>query len=156
MWLRLAANADVGFLRGVDQAYHRTHRTNMMSSYTALMDLRQRRLAYETVLDRYGERLADVARLSHVVHRKLGREALWAAAREYDRGGARETQVDDLVAFAFDCWPDAAKLPGYRSLRLRERIGPQVMPYVRPFIVSPFASKAAWYLRRRSWKWRGY
>ena len=29
MWLRLAANADVGFIRGVDQAYYRLHRENM-------------------------------------------------------------------------------------------------------------------------------
>ena len=26
LWMRLAANADVGFLRGVDQAYYRLHR----------------------------------------------------------------------------------------------------------------------------------
>jgi glycosyltransferase involved in cell wall biosynthesis len=156
MWLRLAANADVGFLRGVDQAYHRTHRKNMMSSYTALMDLRQRRLAYEAVLDRYGERLADPARLSEVMRRKLGREALWAAAREYDRGGARQAPVDDLVAFAFDCWAEVSNLPVYRTLQLRKFIGPNVMPYLQPFILSAFASQGAWWLRRRSWKWRGY
>jgi glycosyltransferase involved in cell wall biosynthesis len=156
MWMRLAANADVGFLRGVDQAYHRTHGRNMMTSYTALMDLRQRRLAYEEVLDRYGERLTDATRLANVMHRKLGRDALWAAAREYDRGGARKTPVDELVAFAFDCWPEASKLPVYRTLQLRKRIGPDVMPYLQPFILSAFANKAAWWLRRRSWKWRGY
>src|SRR5689334_1086006 len=29
MWIRLAANADVGFIRGVDQAYYRVHEQNM-------------------------------------------------------------------------------------------------------------------------------
>ena len=29
LWLRLAANADVGFIRGVDQAYYRLHKKNM-------------------------------------------------------------------------------------------------------------------------------
>ena len=29
MWLRLAANADVGHLRGDDQAYYRRHEQNM-------------------------------------------------------------------------------------------------------------------------------
>ena len=57
--MRLAANADVGFLRGVDQAYHRMHGKNMITSFTSLMDLRQRRLAYEEVLDHYSERFTD-------------------------------------------------------------------------------------------------
>jgi glycosyltransferase involved in cell wall biosynthesis len=156
MWLRLAANADVGFLRGVDQAYHRMHGRNMIMSYTALTDLRQRRLAYEAVLDRYGERLPDAKRLAHVMYRKLGREALWAAARAYDRGEARKNPVDELVAFAFDCSPEVRKLPVYRTLQLRKLIGPEVLPYLQPFILSAFANKAAWYLRRRSWRWRGY
>ena len=64
MYMRLAANADVGFIRGVDQAYYRVHGQNMSSSVSALMDLRQRRLVFETVLDRYGERLPDGKRLS--------------------------------------------------------------------------------------------
>jgi glycosyltransferase involved in cell wall biosynthesis len=156
MWMRLAANADVGFLRGVDQAYHRMHGKNMITSFTSLMDLRQRRLAYEEVLDHYGERFTDAKGLSSIVHRKLSREALWAAARAYDRGIVQQTPVDELVAFAFDCWPDASKLPVYRTLQMRKRIGPGVMPYLRPFILSAFADKAAGWLRRRSWKWRGY
>lgn len=156
MWMRLAANADVGFLRGVDQAYHRMHGKNMITSFTTLMDLRQRRLAYEEVLDHYGERFTDAQGLSSTVHRKLGREALWAAARAYDRGIVQQTPVDELVAFAFDCWPDAGKLPVYRTLQMRKRIGPGVMPHLQPFILSAFADKAAAWLRRRSWKRRGY
>jgi len=156
MWLRLAANADVGFLRGVDQAYHRVHGKNMMTSYSALRDLQQRRLAYETVLDGYGGKLTDAAEVSNVTYRKLSREALWAAARAYDRGDARENPVDDLVAFAFDCWPDAARLPGYQTLRLRQRIGPRVLPYLQPLVLSAAVHKSQGWLRRRSWKWRGY
>ena len=156
MWMRLAANADVGFVRGADQAYHRTHGKNMMTSYTALKDLQQRRLAYEAILDRYGDRLPEASNLSQVMYRKLGREALWAAARAYDRGDAKQTPVDDLVAFAFDCSPEVRKLPVYRTLQMRKFIGPDVMPRLRPFIASAFANRAAWYLRRRSWKYRGY
>ena len=32
--MRLAANADVGYLRGADQAYYRRHGQNMSTSYT--------------------------------------------------------------------------------------------------------------------------
>ena len=59
MWMRLAANADVGFIRGVDQAYYRVHGQNMSSPMSALMDLRQRRLVFEIALDRCGDRLPD-------------------------------------------------------------------------------------------------
>jgi glycosyltransferase involved in cell wall biosynthesis len=156
MWMRLAANADVGYLRGVDQAYYRVHGQNMNTSISPLMDLCQRRLAYEAVLDRCSEKLSDAARLSDLVHRQLGREALWAAACAYDGGRTRQTPVDQLVAFAFDCWPEARKLPVYRTLQLRKVVGPRVMPYLQPFVLSAFAKRAEGWLRRRSWKLRGF
>src|SRR5690348_851193 len=93
MYMRLAAHADVGFLRGVDQAYYRLHGRNMSMAVSALMDLRQRRSVFETALERYGERLPDAKRLSGVVHRQLGREALWAAGRVYNRGRLRQTEL---------------------------------------------------------------
>jgi glycosyltransferase involved in cell wall biosynthesis len=165
MYMRLAANADVGFIRGVDQAFYRVHGQNMSKSVSALMDLRQRRLVFELVLDRYGDRLPDSKRLSDIVHRQLGRGALWAAGRVYDRGRVRQTElarrflgttaneeeqdIDELLAFAFDCWPDVCRLPLYRSVESRKRIGPRGMYYV-------FSNKGQWWLRRRSWKYRGF
>ena len=50
MWLRLAAHADVGYVRGADQAFYRSHGQNMTNARTRLVDLSQRRLAYEAVL----------------------------------------------------------------------------------------------------------
>jgi glycosyltransferase involved in cell wall biosynthesis len=149
MWMRLAANADVGYLHGADQAYYRRHGQNMSTAYTPLMTLRQYRMAYEAMLDRCGERLSDAARLSDLVHRKLAREALVAAASAYDRGSARQAPVDELVAFAFDCWPEASKLPIYRTLQLRRRIGPTLMPYLRPLVLPAAACRKAqqWWRR---------
>lgn len=149
MWLRLAANADVGHLRGVDQAYYRRHEQNMSTAYTPLMTLCQYRLAYEAVLDRCGEQLPDAKRLSDLVHRKLATEALLAAARAYDRGQTRHTPVDELVAFAFDCWPEMRQLPIYRTLQLRKRIGPRVMPYLQPLVLPAAVSRKA-----QVWSWR--
>ena len=158
MWLRLAAHADVGFIRGADQAYYRVHGQNMRTSFNALMDLRQKRLAFEVVLDRYRGKMSDARRLSDLMHRKLAQEALRAASRAYDLGQAEQApaDVDELAAFAFDCWPQASRLPAYCTLRLRGRIGPRAMPYFRPFIISAFSYRAAGWLRRRSWKYRGY
>jgi hypothetical protein len=129
------------------------------------MDLRQRRSVFEVVLDRYGESLPDPKRLSDIVHRQLGREAVWAAGRVYDRGPLRRTElarrflgawpneeesdVDELLAFAFDCWPDVRRLPLYRTLQSRRRVGSREMYYM-------FRNKGQWWLHRRSWKYRGF
>ena len=155
MWLRLAAYADVGYVRGVDQAFYRIHGKNMTKARTQLVDLRQRRLAYEAVLERCADRLPDAAHLSEIVRRRLSWEALWSAARAYDRGRTEQIPVDDLVAFAFDCWPKAGELPVYWGLRLRQRIGARSMPYLQPFILSAIARKVENWWWWRSWASRG-
>ncbi|MGE5320428.1 MAG: glycosyltransferase family 2 protein [Hyphomicrobiaceae bacterium] len=157
MWMRLAANADVGFVRGADQAYYRLHEQNMRKSFTELMDLRQRRLVFEVALDRYGDRLPDPERSSGLVLRKIAQMAVSAAGRAYDREGAQEASVDELLAFAVDCWPGVKRLPLYSILQLRKSMGPSAMASLEPFIRSAlFTDKVQSYLRRRSWKYRGY
>jgi glycosyltransferase involved in cell wall biosynthesis len=148
LWMRLAANADVGFLRGVDQAYYRLHQENMRKGYSRLMDLRERRAVYETVLDGYGETLPDAKGLSDIVGRQLAREALWDAGRAYGWRGAQQSHVEELTAFAAECWPEASRQPLYRTLQSRKRIGPRAATFM-------FTHKAQWWLRRRSWKYRG-
>ena len=136
MWMRLAAHADVGYVRA-DQAFHRWHGNNMsLELSNRLVTLRQVRAAHEAVLRRCGEVLPNAAELSEMVHRRLAREALWSATRAYDRRRTGAVPVEGLVAFALDCWPDAARLSAYRALQLRRRIGPTVMPYLQPFIWS--------------------
>ena len=134
--MRLAAHADVGFLRGVDQAFYRVHGQNMRTSFSDVLDLRQKRLAFEMTLDLYGARLSDARRLSDGVHRRLSRDALGVAARSYDLGTAEPAAVDELVAFAFDCWPHANRFPIYHTLQARRRVSPQAMPYISRRLVS--------------------
>lgn len=155
MWMRLAAEADVGYVRGVDQAYYRMHGDNMSVGRPLLVDLQQRRMAYESVQERLGDRLPNAAELSRVVHRGLSWEALWAAARAYDRGRTAQTPVDELVAFALDCYPGASRMSLYRALRLRQRIGPRAMPYLQPLVISAVYRKAENKLWWRSWERNG-
>jgi hypothetical protein len=147
MWMRLAAHSDVGYIRGVDQAYYRVHGQNMTTSRTDAVDLQQRRLAFEAFLSQCGENLPDAAELSDIVHRKISQEALWRACRAYDRGRTSQVPTDELVAFALDCWADAERLAVYRTLQLRKKIGPQIMPYLQPFIWSAVVHRA------RSQRW---
>jgi len=133
MWMRLAACADVGFVHA-DQAYKRGHPNQMFLAVDDLLHLNQRRAAYESVLNQYGEVLPNAAELSDMVHRELAKQALWAAARAYDRRQTDTVPVDKLVAFAFDCWPDAASLATYRGLQWRRRVGPAAVPYLQPLV----------------------
>jgi glycosyltransferase involved in cell wall biosynthesis len=166
IFMRIAAHSDVGFVRGVDQAFYRLHGQNMSKGVSVLMDLQQRRAVFEVVLERYGPRLPGVRRLSDIVHRQLGLEALWAAVRVYDRGWVRQTDlawrflgagappvgeeddVDELLDFAVDCNPEVSSLPLYQTLRSRRRVGPRGVYYM-------LHQKGRWWLRRRAWKYRG-
>ena len=59
-----------------------------------------------------------------------------------------QASVDELMAFAVDCWPGVSRLPLYRTLESRKRIGPRGMQYM-------LDQKARSWLRRQSWKYRG-
>jgi glycosyltransferase involved in cell wall biosynthesis len=164
LFMRMAAHADVGFVRGVDQAYYRLHGDNMSMDVTALMDLRQRRSVFEVVIERHGDRIADTHRLSDMVHRQLAREALWAAGRVSGRGRLRgsevgrvltgggvpepEQDIDELLEFAVDCWPAVEQVRLYRTLSSGRRLGPGDVQFL-------LHQKGQWWLRRRRWNHRG-
>ncbi len=151
MWMRLAARADVAYIRA-DQAFYRRHDQNMsLELRNRLVHLCQLRAAYQGALRQCGDVLPNAAELAATVHRRLAREALWTATRAYDRRRTDRVPVDGLVAFAFDCWPGAARLGVYRSLQLRRRIGPSVMPYLQPLIWSAVVRhmKDRWRWHRR-------
>jgi glycosyltransferase involved in cell wall biosynthesis len=157
MWMRLAAHADVGYLRGVDQAYYRVHGANMSTTQFggSMDDLRQRLSAYEAVLERCGDRLEERAELDSMVHRTLARQALRRAARAYDRGRTNRVPVDELVEFAAACWPEYRTLPEYRGLAVRRHIGVRAMPYLQPLVLTALAHKGREKLWWRTWRRTG-
>lgn len=159
MWMRFAANADVGYLRGVDQAYYRIHDANMSTARYVeaggLGDLRQRLAAYETVLRTQGHLLPDAAALDTAVRRRIAREAVYRASRAYDRRRTATVPVEALVAFAEQTWPGTHRLPEYAGLRLRRRIGPRAMPYLQPLVLSALTHKAQERLWWETWKRTG-
>jgi GT2 family glycosyltransferase len=158
MWMCLAAHADVGYIRGADQAYFRRHGRNLSMTRFAsdIEDIRARRAAFELVIATCGDLLPNGGKnFNTVVHRRLARSALRQAYRAYDRGRTAAVQVDELIKFAAETWPEYEQLREYRSLRLRQSIGATVMPYLQPLILSAVIEKGRNQLWWRSWRHNG-
>lgn len=157
LWLRLAAHANVGYLRGTDQALYRRHVQSMSRATfnTHLVDLEQRRAAFLAVLDDEAVPVRDRAALRRDVCRALARQALRRACRAYDRSRTTEVPVDDLVRFAQDTWEDLRALPEWRGLVVRRRIGARVMPYLQPIVLTAPAHRVRSWLWWQSWRRRG-
>ena len=156
MWFRLAAEGRVGFIRGVDQAYYRCTGTTCGPAMTHWATCSRSGSCSSSRWSgaQTGCPTSGISR--HRVHRKLSREALWFAGRAYDRREVDATPVDELVAFAFDCWPDSSQLLGYRTLQLRRRLGPRTLSGLQPVVVTPFTRRAHGWAQRQSWKYRGF
>ena len=139
LFMRLAAHAHVGFIRGVDQAFYRRHGTNMSKTVTpdgpapAAVRLRGRAGTLRRQARGHGPPV-------RMVHRQLSREALWAAGRVYDRGRLRESDLGRRLVgggvtrpsrTSTSCWrspPTAGRRSRgrlYRTLEARRRLGPR-------------------------------
>jgi len=127
MWLRIAAVSDIAHVRGVPQAIYRVHADSMLrdmlrSQDGPLVDLRERRVAFDSFFAACASQLDAPDGLHAVAARALARQALWRASRAVDRG-LDSGLVKELTDFALDVYPDAPRLREWRGLRLRQRIG---------------------------------
>ncbi|MEJ2888015.1 glycosyltransferase family 2 protein [Actinomycetospora aeridis] len=151
MWMRLALVSDVGFVRGADQAYWRTHDVNMHTAYLAgggVEDLREVLRAHDAVLEKAAlGGLSDGDELARTVRRRLARDAYLRAARAHDRGRVEADGADALIAFAEEIVEDTRTLPERRAYELRQLVGPTVTRSLGP--VLPTAAG-----RRLRQRWR--
>lgn len=120
MWLRIAGVAAVGRVNGTVQALWREHESNLSRTFDDLANLQQLAAAFDLTLgdEATGEWASP---LGEIVRRRLAEHALARALRAHLRG-APEATVDDLVAFAFTVWPDAAGLAAWPRLRVLRRV----------------------------------
>jgi hypothetical protein len=128
----------------------------MRGTFNALMDLRQKKLAFDITLDRYGDRLPDPQRLRDGISRRMSHEALAIATRSMDLGTADHDVLDQLVEFALECWPKAERYPIYYTLRARRHVDSRILTALQPSRPAEFGRRARGWLQRRSWKYRGY
>jgi cellulose synthase/poly-beta-1,6-N-acetylglucosamine synthase-like glycosyltransferase len=87
LWFRLSAFADVAYVHGADQAWHRDHQDSMSAKEVdETVDLRERWEAFEVLFGGPAAALPDAAGLQASARRTLTAEALATARHELDRG----------------------------------------------------------------------
>jgi glycosyltransferase involved in cell wall biosynthesis len=155
MWMRFATHADVAYVTGADQAYYRFHASNMTTERVPIVDLRQRKAAYDALFDAYADAIPDAERLARRANRTMAKEALWRACRAYERRRMDSTPIAELVEFARSAYPHTERLPEYWGLRWRRKVGPEVAPYLQPLMVSAVHRRVRTMLWWRRWARQG-
>ena len=159
MWLRIAAVADVAYVRGAVQAMYRIHAGSMLrSDADPMVDLRERRNGFERFFAAAGSGLEGRAGMERAVRRTLARQALWQASRAYDRGeldGPDAAPVDALVEFALETCPEARHLREWAGLRLRRKIGAGRSLLFVPFLATGAGHRVRGHLGRLRWRLSG-
>jgi glycosyltransferase involved in cell wall biosynthesis len=155
MWMRFAVHSDVAYIKGADQAFYRIHATQMSTKRVPYVDLVHRKAAYDALFDAYGDRIPDVDRLRRYAGRKMAKEALWRACRAYERRRMDTTPIAELVEFAENAYPEAARLPEYWGLAWRAKVGPQASPYLQPLMLSAVHRRIRTMLMWRRWAREG-
>jgi GT2 family glycosyltransferase len=159
MWLRIAAVSDIAYVRGVPQAIYRIHAGSMLRSQEGpMVDLHERRAAFDSFFAGCGPQLDGAAALRTMAGRALARQALWRASRAFDRGlvdGPGALPVDELIAFALDVHPGARGLREWRGLQVRRWLGAGRSSWFVPFLATGAAHRLSFHAGQLRWRMRG-
>ena len=116
MWFRIAAHADVGYITGVDQAWHREHSLSLSNQAAdPRVILGEVRAAFKELFGGLGDDYPDRDALHASARRAVARAALDQAARRMDRGRPDEVS-SDLLQFAAETDPAAGRSLTWRRL----------------------------------------
>ena len=104
MWMRFAAHGAVARIDAV-QAIYRRHSSNMSSAYfhRELADLQQRKKAFDSFFEEYGERIPESQKLHKTAVQSLAVKAFWGAIIQLCRGWLESGRR--LLRFSFSLDP---------------------------------------------------
>jgi glycosyltransferase involved in cell wall biosynthesis len=127
IWLRMAANADVGELDSA-QAFRRLHATNMSLQFSPLQRLVEQARAFQVHFDEYRSLRRDIAPLEAVMNRTIAEMAFWSGTRAFESGEVRA--CDDFLAFASELHAPIVTWKPWRRFRWKRRLGPSAARWV--------------------------
>jgi GT2 family glycosyltransferase len=153
MWLRVAAVSNIAYIRA-PQAFYRVHGASMQRTQFQghLVDMVERRAAFRSFLRPYSGKPGNWGRLQQDADRALAKQALWDACRQYDHGRPEEQQVQSLVQFALETWPEAHSLPEFKALERRKWLGAKVCHRTQVFVVPAAIRWAGRWLQKQRWQ----
>jgi hypothetical protein len=131
LWFRLAWHADVAWISGADQAWHREHQDSLSArEVDVLTDLRERAAAFDLLFP--AESGVEAAALGTLARSALANEAVARAAQAYSAGHGSETETARLMAFVAGLGVDTASIPHLPVLRRAQHLGPRAVwsPYL--------------------------
>jgi hypothetical protein len=122
LWLRLSAFADVAYIHGADQAWHRDHGESLSAkSVDELVDFRERAAAFDVLFKGPAGRQPEAPRLRDMAKRTLAMEALWTARHERARRPGTPAQCIAWLEMARMMDPEVMKSPHWDRLHRRPR-----------------------------------
>ncbi len=144
MWFRLSAYADVAYIHGTDQAWHREHANSLSAlKVDTYRDLVERRQAFDVLFSTIGSDIPKAGAYRSAAMSALAAQALEFACRELDHGRNDPVVINAFIDFARSTVPTVEALPGWRGLARRMARG---------------VSQTAWYpgsiLARAGRRWR--
>ena len=123
MWLRLAANGDVGIVQEY-QAVYRLHNASMSGEYSmrkGLADIEQRRAALEVFFDGYGRALPNSAEIRRSLVAPLALSAVQGASWAFNDG---ERELSERFSqLALDIFPEIENSRAWKVVAMKRRIG---------------------------------
>lgn len=117
MWLRISAHADVAYVGGVDQAWHREHtRSLSRKAEDPIVILGEIRDAFDLLFEGLGSSYPNAAELHQNARRAVARQAWAYAGTAFDRGRITP-EAERLVEFATECDATLVVPASYQALR---------------------------------------
>lgn len=137
LWLRISAFADVAYIHGADQAWHRDHPNSMSATEVdGCMDLGERYEVFETLFGGVAREIPGADELFRDARAALVNEALYTAGLELDRGLPDPGLFEAYRDFAKNVDPRIERSTLWETLSRRVNgstpaAGVNVLPFLR-------------------------
>lgn len=152
MWLRMSAFCDVGYVHGVDQAWHREHAESLSARHVdAFRDLIERRDAFLALFAGCAADIPDASAMRIDAMRAIATDAVELASRQYDHPTADPEMVERLRGVASSLVPDVRTLHGWTGLEKRMAMGAKRACRHPPFFAERIVRGLLGIYRRRRW-----